>query len=235
MSAGTFSNFPKDKIRYDASGSPLMLKQGRVSMASTESHALVESILRQQLVMEEALATAIGTVNKLATSVGQHRGWMTNEDFGAEAEVNHAVETHYMSLGAESVEELPMFKAILGPDGKHAYSFDGVFEVIRAPQKLLVLVECKHRVSKENVKDAAKKRDKLVQLMHGLRDNITPPGGRHNYLMQLKALSELCTHDVRLCMGGQSFDEDGMADAIKEGCLVVQPDGGRYSCHPSQL
>eukprot|EP00798_Chlamydomonas_sp_ICE-L_P003722 gene3722-13788_t len=50
------------------------------------SHALVESILRQQLVMEEALATAIGTVNKLATSVGQHRGWMTNEDFGAEAE-----------------------------------------------------------------------------------------------------------------------------------------------------
>jgi hypothetical protein len=202
-------------------------------MASTE--ILVESILRQQLVMQEALARASGTVDKLATTVGQHRGWMTNEDFGAEAEVKHAVETHYMSLGVESVEELPMFKAIMGPDGKHAYSFDGVFEVIRSQQKLLVLVECKHRVSKADVNDAVTKRDKLGQLMHGIRDNTTPPGGRHNYLIQLKGLSELCTHDVRLCMGGQSFDEDGMADAIKEGCLVVQPDGDRYSCYPSHL
>eukprot|EP00798_Chlamydomonas_sp_ICE-L_P009337 gene9337-16463_t len=185
--------------------------------------------------MQKSVLYMYELCDKLAATAGQHRGWMMNEVFGAEAEVNHAVETHYMSLGVESVEELPMFKAIMGPDGKHAYSFDGVFEVIRSQQKLLVLVECKHRVSKADVKDAVTKRDKLGQLMHGIRDNTTPPGGRHNYLIQLKCLSELCTHDVLLCMDGQSFDEDGMADAIKEGCLVVQPDGDRYFCYPSQL
>lgn len=57
-----------------------------------------------------------------------------------------------------------MFQAILGPDGKHAYSFEGVFEVIRGEEKLFVLVECKHRVSKSDVEDASKKRGKLVQL-----------------------------------------------------------------------
>ena len=57
--------------------------------------------------------------------------------------------------------------------------------------------------------------------MHGIRDSTTPPGERQDYLMQLKALSELCAHDVRLCMGGQSFDEEGMAEAFKHGFLVV--------------
>mmetsp|Transcript_26937 Transcript_26937/g.58840 ORF Transcript_26937/g.58840 Transcript_26937/m.58840 type:complete len:212 (+) Transcript_26937:552-1187(+) len=211
-----------------------MLKQGRVSMA-TGSHHLVDMLLRQQIVSEEAATKASATVDKLGTTMGQHGGWVTNEDFGVEAEVNHAVETHYMSLGVESVEELPMFKVILGPNGKRAYSFDGVFEVSCGAQKLLVLVECKRRVSKEDVEDSAKKRDQLVQLMHGIRDKTTPPKGRHNYLVQLKFLSEYCAHDVRLCIGGQSFDEDGMEYAIKEGCLVAQPDGGRYSCHPLQL
>ena len=195
-----------------------------------DGHALVESILKQQLVTEQSVARASDVVSKLATTVQQQQGWTMNEDFGAEAEVNFAVEKFYVSLGAESVEELPMFKAILGPDGKHAYSFDGVFEVIHGEKKLLVIVECKHRVSKSDVKDAFKKRDKLVQLLRNIHANSTQPDGRHNYLSLLKALGDYCVHDVRLCMGGQSFEEDGMAEVIKEGCMVAKPDGGRYSC-----
>lgn len=73
-------------------------------MASTESHTLVESILKQQLVTEQSIARASDVVSKLATTVQQQRGWMTNEDFGEEVEVNFAVEMFYVSLGAESVE-----------------------------------------------------------------------------------------------------------------------------------
>ena len=57
------------------------LKSGRVSMASTESHALVESILQQQLVAEESIVKTSNLVFKLATTVEQQRGWMKNEDF----------------------------------------------------------------------------------------------------------------------------------------------------------
>ncbi len=45
------------------------LKDGRISMASTEGHALVEAILRQQLVMEASVIKTSDNVSTLADTV----------------------------------------------------------------------------------------------------------------------------------------------------------------------
>lgn len=203
--------------------------EGRVSMASPQNHQLLEILQQKQIVMEEAVAGAAAAVRELSTRARQQGNWQTNEDFGAGAEVNAAVELYYESQGAE-VDVLPMLKSIVGPDGKDAYSFDGVFEVAFGQQKLLVLVETKHRLGAGDVGTLVGKRNALMELLTAVKNGAAANAGyRRSYSMQLKMLQELCSHEVRLAVGGQSVGEEGRAAAANANCLLVQPSGGRYS------
>ena len=54
---------------------------------------------------------------------------------------------------------------------------------------------------KDHAEHDAENRDKLVQLMHDIRNKTTDPGGRRNYLLQLETLGHYCAHEVcSLCM-----------------------------------
>ena len=179
------------------------LKAGRVTLASTESHVLVEEVLKQQLVMEEAVAKASNTVDRLAEKMDKQRGWMNNE-------------------------EMPFIKAIVNAGGKTQFSFDGVIEVGQAGKLKLVLVETKHSVSDQDLRDANGKLFRLRNLLHAIKDGTEEPGARLSYRMQTHHLKELCDYELQLCMGGQSFDKGVEAKAHEAGCMVVKPDGGRY-------
>jgi len=75
-----------------------------VSLAPTMQHALLEKLLRQQLLAEEQ-------ITKLGNHSNQHRKWMQTEDFVAEEEINAAVEKYYQEKGCE-VFEFPQLKVM---------------------------------------------------------------------------------------------------------------------------
>jgi len=196
-----------------------LLQEGRVQLGG--------DLWPSHLSMAGAVAQSTAKVTTLHDTVNKMKDWTTS--FDAEDEVMGAVEQFYEKQGADVIR-LPMLKAVIGKDGKEAYMFDGVLEVVKGTEKALVLVQCGHSFSPEYVKDAT---DKLLEFKGLMKDiNEGRAGvGPDIYHMMLTVLKELSQHQLLLCLGGQSFDEAALSEAPTNGYLVVKPDGEQYAVY----
>lgn len=191
-------------------------------MADSSQTQLIEELTRRQLVTQEHLDEFTADVRQLSDTTRHHQNWIQTENFAAEEEVHAAIENHFASDNVE-VLEVP-FKAIFGPGGKHAYSFDGTY---RVGDNKLLLVETKHRVVRQDVVDLLTKKQQLQLRLNNIRDGQIP-AGKTNYMEQLQMLSNYVDFELQPVLGGVMFDGVALDLALKSGCMIVKASGGRF-------
>ena len=210
--------------------------EDRISMAASPSHREAEQKLYQHLTtLSKDVDKVTNTVSKLAEiSKKSHDFVKKQERYNKiesdiqEEQVTKAVESYYKMQGYEVVK-LPI-KDVFNRQGNTVTDVDGFSSVSKLGHESVVLIEAKHRVTRDDVDERVEKNRIVMQLMAELREEPALPALGH----QLWRLTAGQLWQFRYCdpiwfMAGALFSEGMRAKAQARGFGLVLINGSRYS------